>query len=67
MQQFLDPKLVAKTRGAVSRKILEKIYHVPLFCRIRWIALRAEGWEVIVDSAKLELVAATSTFVFSIN
>ena len=48
MQQLLDPKLVAKTRGALSRKTPEKIYHV-LFLGLMQ-SLRAEGWEVIVEA-----------------
>ena len=47
MQQLLDPKLVSKERGAVSRKTPEKIYHV-LFMGLMHF-LREEGWEVSTE------------------
>jgi hypothetical protein len=48
IQQFLDPKLVSKARGAISRKTPEKIYHV-LFLGLMQ-SLTAKGWEIIVEA-----------------
>jgi hypothetical protein len=48
MEQFLSPKLVEKTRRAISRKTPEKIYQV-LFLGLMQ-SLRAKGWEVIVEA-----------------
>jgi PD-(D/E)XK nuclease superfamily len=48
MQQFLNPKLVEKTRCAISRKTPEKIYHV-LFLGLMQ-SLKKKGWEVIVEA-----------------
>jgi hypothetical protein len=62
MQQLLDPKLVAKTRGAISRKTPEKIYYI-LFLGL-WNPLEGKAGK---SSSKLELVVATSTYVSSIN
>lgn len=47
MQQQLDRKLVAKKRGAVSRKTPEKIYHVFFLGLMQ--SLRAKGWETCVE------------------
>ena len=47
MQQQLDPKLVGKARGAVSRKTPEKIYHVLFWGLMQ--SLRGEGWEVSIE------------------
>ncbi len=47
-QILLDPKLVAKEQGAISRKTPEKIYHV-LFLGLMQ-SLRAKGWEVTVEA-----------------
>ncbi len=44
MQQLLDPKLVTKTRGAISRKTPESIYYV-LFLGLMQ-SLRTTDWEV---------------------
>jgi hypothetical protein len=44
MQQRLDPKAVAKARGAVSSKTPEKIYHVYLLCLL--CTLEQKGWKV---------------------
>lgn len=49
MQQFLDPKLVGKTQGAISRSTPEKIYWV-LLGLLEF--LRAKGWEVIIIEAR---------------
>jgi len=48
MKQVLDPKLVAETRGAISRKTPEKTYNV-LFLGLMQ-SLRGIGWEVIVEA-----------------
>lgn len=48
MQQHLDPKLVAKTRGSISRKTPENIYHVYLLGLVH--VLRPKGWEVIIEA-----------------
>jgi PD-(D/E)XK nuclease superfamily len=47
MQQQLDPKLVDKERGAVSRKTSERIYHVLFWGLMQ--SLRAKGWEVSIE------------------
>jgi hypothetical protein len=47
MQQQLDPKLVGKERGAVSRKTPERIYHVLFWGLMQ--SLRAKGWEVSIE------------------
>src|SRR6267154_1308090 len=47
MQQQLDPKLVDKVRGAVSRKTPERIYHVLFWGLMQ--SLRAKGWEVSIE------------------
>jgi hypothetical protein len=47
MQSELDPKLVTKTRGAVSPKTPEKICHVFVLGLIHF--LRAKGWEVSAE------------------
>lgn len=62
MQQSLDPRLVTKTRGAISCKTSEKsitFYFLALCNPLE----RKDG----KSPSKLELVAATSTSVFSIN
>jgi len=48
MQQSLDPKLVGKTRHAISRKAPEKTYHA-LFLGLMQ-SLRAKGWEIIIEA-----------------
>jgi PD-(D/E)XK nuclease superfamily len=48
MQQHLDPKTVAKARGAVSLKTPESIYHV-YFLGLMHI-LRPKGWEVSIEA-----------------
>jgi PD-(D/E)XK nuclease superfamily len=48
MQQLLDPELVTKTRGIISCKTPEKIYHV-LFLGLMQ-SLRVGGWEVTVEA-----------------
>jgi len=47
MQQNLDPKIVAKTRGAGSWRTEERIYHIYLYGLL--YALRSKGWEVIIE------------------
>ena len=47
MQQQLDPKLVGKERGAVSRKTPERIYHIMFWGLMQ--SLRAKGWEVSIE------------------
>jgi hypothetical protein len=47
MQQRLDPKIVAKERGAESRKTPEKIYHVFFLGLMQY--LRRFGWEVSIE------------------
>jgi len=47
MQQQLDPKLVGKARGAVSRKTPERIYHVLFWDLMQ--SLRVKGWEVSIE------------------
>jgi hypothetical protein len=61
MQQQFDPKLVSKTQDAVSNKTLETINHV--FFSGLMQSLRLKCW----DPLKIELVAATSTFLLSIE
>jgi hypothetical protein len=65
MQQQLEPKLAAKTLGAISRKTPVKIYRVFFWGLMQ--SLRAKDWEVSIERLNLELVAATSTFVLSIK
>lgn len=48
MQQHLDPKTVAKTRGAVSFKTPERIYQVYFLGLMHF--LRPKGWEVSIES-----------------
>ena len=48
MQQRLDPKAVAKARGAVSSKTPERIYHVYFLGLI--YALELKGWEVTMEA-----------------
>ena len=48
MQQHLDPKTVAKERGAVSLKTPESIYQVYLLGLMH--LLRSKGWEVSMKS-----------------
>ena len=47
MQQQLNPKLFGKARGVVSRKTLERIYHVLFWGLMQ--SLRAKGWEVSIE------------------
>jgi hypothetical protein len=47
MQQHLDPKSVAKTRGAVSFKNPERIYQVYFLGLMH--CLRPKGWEVSIE------------------
>ena len=47
MQQYLDPKTVAKTRGAVSLKTPERIYQVYFLGLMHF--LRPKGWEVSIE------------------
>ena len=47
MQQSLDPKAVAKARGAVSSKTPEIVYQVFLFGLLRGLGLK--GWEVTIE------------------
>ena len=47
MQQRLDPKAVAKARGAVSSKTPEKIYHVYLLGLL--YTLEQKGWKVTME------------------
>jgi hypothetical protein len=44
MQQLLDPKLVRKSRGAISRKTPETVYHVFFLGLMQY--LTTKGWEV---------------------
>ena len=48
MQQLLDPKLVRKAQGAVSRKTPEIVYQVFFLGLMQ--SLRAEGWEISIES-----------------
>ncbi|KAK2467448.1 hypothetical protein APHAL10511_000303 [Amanita phalloides] len=48
MQDTLDPKLVAKERGAKSRKTLERIYQAYLFGLFHF--LYSKGWESTIES-----------------
>jgi len=47
MQQQLDPKLVGKARGAISRKTPEKIYHCLFWGLMQ--SLRGKGWDVKIE------------------
>ena len=47
MQQQLDPKLVGKARGAVSRESPERTYHVLFWGLMQ--SLREKGWEVSIE------------------
>ena len=47
MQQHLDPKVVAKARGATSLKTLENIYQVYFLSLMHF--LRPKGWEVSIE------------------
>ncbi len=59
MQQELDPKLLSKARGSVSRKTSERIYRVLFWGLLQ--SLREKGWEVSIEPR------ATSTFVCAIK
>jgi hypothetical protein len=48
MQQNLDPKIVAKARGATSSKTPERIYHAYLHGLL--YSLGGRGWEVIIEA-----------------
>ena len=48
MQQHLDLKTVAKTRGAISLKTPERIYQVYFLGLMHF--LRPKGWEVSIES-----------------
>ena len=45
MQQQLDPNLVSKVRGSVSRKTPERVCNVLFWGLVQ--SLRAKGWEVL--------------------
>ena len=47
MQQHLDPKTVAKTRGPVSFKTPERIYQVYFLGHMH--CLRPKGWEISIE------------------
>ena len=47
MQRQLDPKLVGKARGAVSRKTHERMYRVLFWGLLQ--SLRVKGWEVSME------------------
>ena len=47
MRQQLDPKLVGKARGAISRKTLERIYHILFWGLMQ--SLKTKGWEVSIE------------------
>jgi hypothetical protein len=47
MQQQLDPNVVAKTRGAVSRKTPETVYQVMFWGLMQ--SLRGKGWDIAFE------------------